>query len=72
MASEGRANDADRGGDVGGLEDRVSSFGESLEELGDDELERRAESYLSHVESVYQEQADDYLGFSESWVKDGD
>jgi len=70
MASEDRANDADRGGR--GLDDRVSTFGESLADLDGDELERRAESYLSDVESVYQEQADDYLGFSESWGGHGD
>ena len=70
MASEDRANDADRGGR--GLDDMVSTFGESLADLDGDELERRAESYLSDVESVYQEQADDYLGFSESWGEHGD
>lgn len=70
MASEDRANDADRGGRV--LDDRVSTFGDGLGELSDDELAQRAEAYLSRVESAYQEQADDYLGFSESWVKDGD
>jgi hypothetical protein len=68
MASEDRANDADRGD----LEERVSTFGESLEDLDDDELARQAESYLSDIESAYQERADDYLGFSESWGKNGD
>lgn len=51
MASEGRANAA------GGLDDRVSTFGEGLLELDDDELAERA---------------DEYLGFSESWGEDGD
>jgi hypothetical protein len=54
MASEDRANDADRDGR--GLDDRVSTFGEGLLELDDDELAERA---------------DEYLGFSESWGEDG-
>ena len=49
MASEDRAN--------GGLDERVSTFGESLLELDDEELERQAEAYL---------------GFDGSWGEDGD
>jgi hypothetical protein len=66
MASEDRANDADRDGD--GLE--VSTFGESLSELSDDELRRQAETYLSDVESKHKAAAEAYLGFSESWGSD--
>jgi hypothetical protein len=54
MASEDRANAGDDGDR---LEDRVSTFGESLLELDDEELERQAEAYL---------------GFDGSWGKDGD
>ena len=46
MASESRANDADRGEDGDDLEDKVSTFGEDLAGLSDAELERRAEAYL--------------------------
>jgi len=67
MASEDRANDADRDG--GGLE--VSTFGESLSELSDDELRRQAKTYLSDVESKHKAAAEAYLGFSESWGSDG-
>ena len=49
MASESRAN--------GGLDERVSTFGEELLELDDEELERQAEAYL---------------GFDGSWGEDGD
>ena len=52
MASESRANAGDRR-----LDDRVSTFGESLLELDDEELERQAEAYL---------------GFDGSWGEDGD
>lgn len=45
----------------------VSTFGESLTELSEEELERRAEAYLSEVESRHKEAAEAYLGFSESW-----
>ena len=51
MDSEDRANAGDRR-----LDDRVSTFGESLLELDDEELERQAEAYL---------------GFDGSWGKDG-
>mgnify|MGYP000179115178 FL=1 len=67
MASEDRANDADRDGDA--LD--VSTFGESLLELSEDELRQRAESYLSEVESKHKAAAEAYLGFSESWGSDG-
>jgi len=46
MASESRANDADRGEGGDDLEDKVSTFGEDLAGLSDAELERRAEAYL--------------------------
>ena len=49
MASVSRAN--------GGLDERVSTFGEGLLELDDEELAERA---------------DDYLGFDGSWGEDGD
>ena len=52
MASEDRANGGDRR-----LDDRVSTFGESLLELDDEELEGQAEAYL---------------GFDGSWGEDGD
>jgi len=51
MASEDRANAAG-----GFVDERVSTFGEGLLELDDDELAERA---------------DEYLGFSESWGEDG-
>lgn len=56
MASEDRANDADRGEDGDGLEDKVSTFGGDLSDLSDAELERRAE---------------DYLGFEGTWNQSG-
>ena len=56
MASESRANDADRGEDGDDLEDKVSTFGEDLAGLSDAELERRAE---------------DYLGFEGTWTASG-
>ena len=48
MASESRAN--------GGLDERVSTFGEELLELDDEELAERA---------------DDYLDFGGPWGEDG-
>ena len=60
MSRESRG-DRDRGDGAGGLDDKVSTFGIDVADLGDAELERRTEAYLAEQERRYKEPAEEYL-----------
>ncbi len=80
-------DDRGSGGDGDGLQDKVSTFGADVVDLGDEELRRRveeqlaeekrryeepAEEYLRQQEERYKAAAEAYLGFEGSWSAEVD